>query len=1100
MQELVDERIDYLRNRPKDYTPEKAQFYVDWAKKQVERIGPAIKAALDPKAGAETDESMRLLDLRQDLRQVIKEGESILRYDRELEEKMGPQGEVAAGLGKPRGGVELTGTGAYVAKDNAKSTQATKFIGRGSARSSTAEYAQQWGDKANTGSYTSTDRVFVSAEGNRTGRLSPDAAEIGRATSAGATILTDGPADRAREYNAGERQVAEILASKGYSESAPGVWKPARKLNAVPPANPRATTDAEMAAARTYATKTLGPKIKVMFREIAGYSGEFIDHENAIHISTTAAAGTMGTLYHEAMHVFFRDFVKSNPKLQSVFDALVNDPKHLSRLHALLDGYPAAQAQLSSGEERLAYTYQFWKAGLIQVDAKAQTWMQKVGKFFRRVLGQVRDSEHALALFEAFDQGKLAEPSAAGHVIAKQLSQGAMGIKARRQLDGLIQGLAALTMPAASVLGTSASPTARRLGKMFFTNPGEGADGRMETGLLNARRNVSQQYTNAANRLFAEMNDVDQREVQRHLQAETPLDKIADAAHRQYVQKIRGMLANFHTYMVDAGMTIGKVENNYYPTVWNAEALLGQQAEFITMLETKYADEISQAGTDPAVAARRIWQSLVSKEGVDAHLPAQREDGVLNPFFASQERRTLPFIKGEDKERFLEKNMPMTLTRYFRQGAHAAEYFRRFGKDGHKLEKSLARISDELRTASQEMVKSGALKDEDARAKWHSRQMRDISQSVGAMEGSLGKDVSPSMRKFNSWMTVYQNVRLLPMSLFSSMVDPLALVARGAPMQAAYESFMYGMREVFHTWGDAFRDMPTSRAADEWRDLAELIGASEVAQFSHHVSEEYASTYLTHGAKKINDKMFVINGMEAWNRGSRIMATKWGVRFLEKHAALPDPHHSKRWLSELGLTPSMLTLDDGNLVTNRDQLAALKGVSVERADQLLAPVYAALNRWVEGAVLTPGAALRPAWSSDPNYATMFHLKQFSYAFHQVILKRATNEFKHGNMAPIGALAAFIPTMITADIMKGLLQGGGELPPFMKSWDAGDWFMHGVNRAGLTGIGQVGMDAAIDPASLGGPAFEQAMDALRDPAGVSLLNAAPLHSLYAQAVN
>ena len=184
--------------------------------------------------------------------------------------------------------------------------------------------------------------------------------------------------------------------------------------------------------------------------------------------------------------------------------------------------------------------------------------------------------------------------------------------------------------------------------------------------------------------------------------------------------------------------------------------------------------------------------------------------------------------------------MPLTLMRYFNQGAHATEYFRRFGENGIRLEKMLADINVELSGVSKEMMKRGEVKDEPARVKWVARQMRDISQSVGAMEGSLGKDVSPSMRTFNSWMAVYQNIRLLPMALFSSFVDPLALVARGAPLQAAYETFVYSMREVFRGWADAFKDMPPERQKDEWRQLAEHVGASEIAMFQHHVADEYA--------------------------------------------------------------------------------------------------------------------------------------------------------------------------------------------------------------------------------------------------------------------
>lgn len=855
----------------------------------------------------------------------------------------------------------------------------------------------------------------------------------------------------------------------------------------------KVSTQAERDEAVAYALKVLGPKIKVSFKDITGYSGEFIEAQNTIEISTTAAAGTMNTLFHEAMHKFFADFVRGNPKMQAVFESLVNDPKHIQKLHALLDGYPAAQAQLTSGEERLAYTYQFWKAGLLQVDAKAHTWLQKVGKFFRAVLGMVRDSERALELFEAFDQGKMSEPSAAGQVIAKALSRGTNALKLRRQMDGMMQGLAALTFPAAEILGNSKSPTARKLSKMMFTNPGEESHGGEETGMMNARRNVAQQYINVANRKFESMSQVDKDAVQKFLQQGTDPSEIKSSEQREAVKDIRQLLDRFHKYMTDAGMEIGKVDN-YYPVVWNPDRLNANKAEFVNMLVTKYAEQMNS--DNPAKAAERIWQSLVNKEGVDAHLPVGREDGVLSPFFASQEMRTLPWLEAADREKYLDKNMPLTLTRYFNQGAHATEYFRRFGENGIKLDKMLADVRSELSSVSKEMMKRDEIKGEPARVKWVARQMRDVSQSVGAMEGTLGKDISPNMRKFNSWMAVYQNIRVLPMALFSSFVDPLALVARGAPWQAAYETFTYSMREVFRGWADVFKDMPPEREKDEWRKLAELIGASEIAMFQHHVSEEYSSTYMTPGAKKINDKMFVFNGMEAWNRGNRIMATKWAVNFLETHAGLPDKVHSRRWLAELGLNPAQIVLDDGKLVTSPQQLSVLKGITLDEARKQIAPIHDALNRWVEGAVLTPNAAQRPAWSSDPNFATMFHLKQFSYSFHQTILKRATNEFSKGNMQPLGALAMFIPTMIGADLMKGLIQGAGTLPPYMASMNAGDWLMHGSQRAGLSGIGVIGMDAANDWASLGGPAFEQIIDAGRDGFGSkSALNAMPLHSLY-----
>jgi len=120
--------------------------------------------------------------------------------------------------------VTLLVTSPYTAKDQVKSDKASKFIGRGSSRSSTEQYRRAWGDRANSGTYGSNDIVFISAEGNRAGSLNPDFKEIKIAMDAGARFVTDNQANRLRPYNTGERQVAEFLNQNGYRVESDGFW------------------------------------------------------------------------------------------------------------------------------------------------------------------------------------------------------------------------------------------------------------------------------------------------------------------------------------------------------------------------------------------------------------------------------------------------------------------------------------------------------------------------------------------------------------------------------------------------------------------------------------------------------------------------------------------------------------------------------------------------------------------------------------------------------------------------------------------------------------------------------------------------------------
>lgn len=133
---------------------------------------------------------------------------------------------VGSNVPKANNKVTLTTKNKYGEKDQAKADLATKFIGQGSETSSTNQYAQDFGDKANTGTYTADDTVFVSAEGARNNRIEPNYTELDKAIQAGATFITDDQANRERPYNVGEREVAKYLTDNGYVETKSGTWTP----------------------------------------------------------------------------------------------------------------------------------------------------------------------------------------------------------------------------------------------------------------------------------------------------------------------------------------------------------------------------------------------------------------------------------------------------------------------------------------------------------------------------------------------------------------------------------------------------------------------------------------------------------------------------------------------------------------------------------------------------------------------------------------------------------------------------------------------------------------------------------------------------------
>lgn len=851
------------------------------------------------------------------------------------------------------------------------------------------------------------------------------------------------------------------------------------------------STQAEQDQAREYVKKVLGPAVKVAFKDITGYAGEWIDASNTVEISTTAGPGAMQVAYHEALHAFFSKFVKNDPDALEVLKTLADDPRVLKQLERNLAGDKAALGQLVDGEERLAYAYQFWAAGALDLPyGKPRNLFQKIAKFFRHVFGMVSDTERAAAMFDAFHQGKFSDPVAGAQAMQNVLNAGLGSQKVLRKLDGVVQKAAALTMPAESVLANSSSPAARKIGTLFFRNPGDSSS-IGEPGYLNSRDQMGRRYVNEFSHIVSGMDQKDYKAISDYMTSATPVSAITYAPHAKAVKELRAILKRFREYMVDeSGVKMGDLGDNYYPRVWSLDKLQEGRDAFVAMMASKH----------PQRNAEAVYNSLLQNLANDLVVgrPA-REDGVLAPLNVAGEERVLSFMDPADAAPFLEDNLVGVMTRYFHQGVRAAEYTKRFGQQGQRLAMLLADSEKELHAESRKLLKQGVLSDEAAADKWTERQVRDVRESVGAMEGTLGGDINGAWRATNSWMIVYQNIRLLPLSLFASFVDPMGMVARGAEFGEAFEAFKRGITEVGRQWRDVFKEDKSVRPTDHWERLAQYVGTVDAGIFEAQLADMYSSVYMSPKARAINETFFKLNGMEAWNRGMRVGATKAAVQFIQRHAKLPQAD-SARWLAELGLQKEDIVLGpDGNLLVAVGEIAAAKGISKADARLIAGRVHSGINRWVTGAILTPNAAQRPAWSSDPHYSMFFHLKQFTYSFHQTILKRAATEAKMGNIAPLGALFWYAPIMIGSDIMKGMIQGGGELPAHMKGMDAAEWLLYGAERGGLMGLGQIGVDASGDLSSIAGPAVEQVIDALSDPLDQTAVRALPGNPLYREAL-
>jgi hypothetical protein len=352
---------------------------------------------------------------------------------------------------------------------------------------------------------------------------------------------------------------------------------------------------------------------------------------------------------------------------------------------------------------------------------------------------------------------------------------------------------------------------------------------------------------------------------------------------------------------------------------------------------------------------------------------------------------------------------------------------------------------------------------------------------VAGVNGTLGDTLNPTLRRYMGNMIVYQNIRLLPLAIFSSVVDPMGVMVRGGTVGDAWSTFKRGIREV--PAGLKGREI-----TDYWTDMAQALGTVDNASLQHALGSLYTQGMVGGTAKKINDTFFKYNLMEQFNQSMRVGATEAAVGFITKHADGKASQHSIRWIAELGLRGGDVKVINGRMATT-----VAEGLTEAQA----ARVKSAVNQWVDGAVLRPDAADKPTWMNDPHFMLISHLKQFVYSFHHTILDRVMHEMKHQNYAPAIALSSYVPIMIAADMLKGLIQGGGEEPSWKKAWGPGEYLGSGVERAGLFGVGQFGVDALQGNfGSLAGPTLGQFAEGFEVLDGVKQFKPFAIHSLPA----
>lgn len=546
---------------------------------------------------------------------------------------------------------------------------------------------------------------------------------------------------------------------------------------------------------------------------------------------------------------------------------------------------------------------------------------------------------------------------------------------------------------------------------------------------------------------------------------------------------------------------------------------------------SKAVGKVSPQRVTTEQVADAIVQRLLNAHG-HVELSESTSRVGVSPFAASVNRRSLSWIDDKEFDDFKSKDVARIMTTYVASMVKRAESTRVFGNGGERTSANgdraillemggdkLVREAEGLlpnwqrawKKAKAQALADGQLFDEpfptlravglairgtqvgieqrNAELNTAVKALDQGFKAVMAMEGTLGADISQSMRSVNSLLATYQTLRVLPLVLFSSLNDVMGIVAQGGELRDAWEALVRGMREIRLRWKDEKTTDLAARRAEEW-------GTVDAGTFMDTLGQTYGSMYMSAKMRRVSDTFFKWNGMEAWNRATRITASAVAERAIKALKTEGVDANDKAAVARVehlfgkGFDVKNIKLDaDGELDINDPMNQA------------------AMMRWVSNAIMSPNAAHRTIWGSDTRLAAFWMLKQFAYTFHRVMLNGALEQAKLGNLRPIMTLAlGYAPMTIAAGAVKEMLVPGDE-PPWMKG-GLDSYLSYGISRAGIFGVPGMAYDALTSHngvlagalGTAGGPTVNQLVDIPFNSAGKTLLGAAPFGSLLRRAAD
>ena len=804
----------------------------------------------------------------------------------------------------------------------------------------------------------------------------------------------------------------------------------------------------------------------------------------------TGAESNAGLVEHEAFHAAMSFFF--SPEEKRILATAFTQGLVSKRLREYFKDSPEVLAAIDpksekyDPEEAAAYGFQVWSLNpeVLQMGEKAKTLFERFQEFIRGVLGLLTNEEKALLIMNDLASGRRADkgisPLARKLDVNRPWTERAQEMLA--DLGGVVKGFHDVLLTGVyERMQDTKNPWIAKIARLGYQNTGaEGGAGMVQR--------MIHQNTLFQNRIDGVFRGLSEDQLKQLHAAKIKAERPTDAALASAYDKVTDLYKDMYTYQKDAGVDVGHLDN-YYPLSWSAEKVANDRDGFIAMLKT-YQKELNTLMKTP----EEIWQSI------SAYI--ERGEKFVNvmgsenePIAEHSNDRTLDFISREDRMAFMEEDPLATVVRYAKQAVRQTEFVRSFGKGGAKLSAMKAKAVSEY----------GATPDE----------MKLVSDYLDGLLGNKEVGMNRQLKDLYGAMTVYQNIRLLPFSLFASLVDPLGIAVRSNSVGDAWGAFTYSLKNIFRDWREDY-------TPDQWELMAQDMGTITRAGTIVNADNLYTGVTLRGTTRKINDGFFKYNLLNGWIRNNTIMATKSAHLFMLRAAngKMWTAAQNERYLTELGVSADQVIEDSANegilwRESDLKQHYVSEGMKEEQASlkakEAATNIRNATEMFVRQALLNPSAAELPNWASNPYLLPIAHLKKFVWAFQSTITDRVKLEAQNENYQPMLVAALYVPGMIAATFLKDFVSNMGDEPPYKKDWGVVDYVKDGVLRSGLTGTGQFFTDVNADLMhggegweSLAGPSISQLKQGLKaasdgNPAALQkfIVKSLPANAVYDQ---